>query len=140
MITFYAYCKDCKISFSIEVEYSNWHLLAAVSDLDRKTVPCPNGCGASLHLGDKERLAEEIDSFKYMNAVQVYQACHGLRPSDDPITVANVSELLSSHLDWAEVQEEDNKVYIHSLRAGGKSIHLIAGRHGAQVSRISGGQ
>ncbi len=132
MMTFHPHCPPRQTAYRLDVDELNWHLLVAVVDKDSWTIPCPKGCGQQMLLNCPPTGLEELP----LTPQRLFQAANGLMLSDLPVTMEAVDNLLKMPIEGAELRTEKEAVYLSSLKVGGYTIYLIAGRLGAQISYI----
>lgn len=141
-------CQTCLQKYDILVENSDVDLIKELSDETGTTCPCPRQCGGTINLVgnglvDSIRGKQLKDSI-HLTGKELYKAVHGAGlpdefPSNDEIIR---SLLLANKIESVDVEIENMnlgpKFYLHEIRlSNGVTIHLGAGRLGAEVLKIT---
>lgn len=140
-------CNTCFQPFTLIVEPGEVYLVKEISDDTGSLCPCPRKCGGNINLvGDPvigqmandPRLKDPMS----ISGTQLYKAVMGLGlPDEIPKSAVLVDSLLRASPVVKTLTETDGKyIYLHEITLeNGTTIHLGAGRKGAQVMKVTKG-
>lgn len=141
----HALCNTCLQRFELRVQPGDAALLKQLAD-EHGLTQCPRLCGGKINLANPSN-----EAFRAMMAhpglkdpvpllvSELYKAVHGGgMPDEVPQSFELAAALFKAHpVESVFLEQDGSSIYLHEIRFGHCTLHLSAGRRGAQVLKIT---